>query len=86
MTSRTAFINARLIDPAAALKTLHWGRNYLYVTRLDTVSGPLDVVVKQFRSRNLRDRLRRPTPRSLLQMGVQLIKEQTRSPLSTAGH
>jgi tRNA A-37 threonylcarbamoyl transferase component Bud32 len=50
---------ARLIDPAAALKTLHWGRNYLYVTRLDTVEGPVDAVVKQFRNRKLKDRLRR---------------------------
>jgi len=50
---------ARLTDPASAVKTLHWGRNYLYVARLDTAAGPLDVVVKQFRIFNLRDRLRR---------------------------
>ncbi|HEX4961580.1 MAG TPA: lipopolysaccharide kinase InaA family protein [Thermoanaerobaculia bacterium] len=49
----------RLIDPGAALKTLHWGRNYLYVTRLETAAGPLEVVVKQFRHGSLRDRLRR---------------------------
>jgi tRNA A-37 threonylcarbamoyl transferase component Bud32 len=48
-----------LVDPAAALKTLHWGRNYLYLTRCDTAAGPMDVVVKQFRNRHLRDRLRR---------------------------
>jgi len=48
-----------LTDPGAALKTLHWGRNYLYVSRLETVAGPLEVVVKQFRHRSLRDRLRR---------------------------
>lgn len=50
---------ARLIDPGAALKTLHWGRNYLYVTRIATEAGPLEVVVKQFRHASLRDRLRR---------------------------
>jgi tRNA A-37 threonylcarbamoyl transferase component Bud32 len=53
---------ARLTDPAQALKTLHWGRNYLYVTRLETAAGSLntlDVVVKQFRILGLRDRLRR---------------------------
>ncbi len=49
----------RLTDPGAALKTLHWGRNYLYVSRLETVAGPIEVVVKQFRHRGLRDRLRR---------------------------
>ncbi|HBL30101.1 MAG TPA: hypothetical protein DD490_24965, partial [Acidobacteria bacterium] len=50
---------ARLVDPAAALKTLHWGRNYLYVVRLETAAGALDVVVKQFRHLGLRDRLKR---------------------------
>jgi tRNA A-37 threonylcarbamoyl transferase component Bud32 len=48
-----------LTDPASALKTLHWGRNYLYTARLETAAGPLEVVVKQFRHRNVRDRLRR---------------------------
>jgi hypothetical protein len=50
---------ARLIDPGAATKTLHWGRNYLYVTRCETASGPIEVVVKQFRDGGLRDRWRR---------------------------
>ncbi|HVT60008.1 MAG TPA: lipopolysaccharide kinase InaA family protein [Thermoanaerobaculia bacterium] len=49
----------RMIDPGAALKTLHWGRNYLYLTRIATLAGPLEVVVKQFRHRGLRERLRR---------------------------
>jgi tRNA A-37 threonylcarbamoyl transferase component Bud32 len=50
---------ARVIDPAAALKTLHWGRNYLYVVRLETEAGPVDAVVKQFRHLSTRDRLKR---------------------------
>jgi tRNA A-37 threonylcarbamoyl transferase component Bud32 len=50
---------ARVIDPAAALKTLHWGRNYLYVVRLETEAGPVDAVVKQFRHLHARDRLKR---------------------------
>lgn len=50
---------ARVIDPAAALKTLHWGRNYLYVVRLETAAGPVDAVVKQFRHLHARDRLKR---------------------------
>jgi tRNA A-37 threonylcarbamoyl transferase component Bud32 len=41
---------SRLVDPAAATETVHWGRNYLYVTELHTRSGPLEVVVKQFRN------------------------------------
>ena len=50
---------ARLIDPGAATKTLHWGRNYLYLTRCETAAGPLEVVVKQFRNAGWRDRMRR---------------------------
>src|SRR6202047_2887515 len=50
---------ARLIDPGAATKTLHWGRNYLYLTRCETAAGPIEVVVKQFRNAGPRDRLRR---------------------------
>jgi hypothetical protein len=49
----------RLTDPGAATRTLHWGRNYLYLTRCETAAGPLDVVVKQFRNAGLRDRMRR---------------------------
>lgn len=48
-----------LTDPATALKTLHWGRNYLYLARLETAAGPVEVVVKQFRHRNARERLKR---------------------------
>jgi tRNA A-37 threonylcarbamoyl transferase component Bud32 len=47
----------RLTDPAEAAGTVHWGRNYLYSTRLDTVAGELDVVVKRFQSRTARERL-----------------------------
>jgi hypothetical protein len=39
----------RLLDPAVALETLHWGRNYLYRARVESRDGALDVVVKQFR-------------------------------------
>ncbi len=49
----------RLTDPAAAVETIHWGRNYLYRTPLETPGGPLDVVVKQFRNQDLGARLRR---------------------------
>ncbi len=45
----------RLADPGSALKTLHWGRNYLYLSRMEET----DVVVKQFRHDRLRPRLDR---------------------------
>ena len=41
---------AHLTDPVSATETIHWGRNYLYRTTLETQSGPADVVVKQFRN------------------------------------
>jgi hypothetical protein len=49
----------RLIDPAAAVETVHWGRNYLYRARLASAAGPLEVVVKQFRYASAASRLRR---------------------------
>jgi len=49
----------RLVDPAAAEETIHWGRNYLYRTRLETPEGTLPVVVKQVRSQGLKTRWQR---------------------------
>lgn len=49
----------RLADPASALKTLHWGRNYLYLSRFPIGDQLMDVVVKQFRHDRLRPRLDR---------------------------
>ena len=48
-----------VIDPAHAVETLHWGRNYLYTVPLETVAGPRKVVVKQFRNQGLVARLKR---------------------------
>lgn len=61
----------RLIDPAAAIRTLHWGRNYLYLARLGAASleaaapregsarpESTEVVVKQFRRDRASERLR----------------------------
>ncbi len=52
----------RLMDPATADETIHWGRNYLYRSHLETPVGRLAVVVKQFRNqgwlRNLERRIR----------------------------
>ncbi len=52
-----AFEVPRVIDPAAAEETLHWGRNYLFRTVLYSARGPVAVVVKQFRGEGLRKRL-----------------------------
>ncbi len=54
---------ARLLDPAAAVATVHWGRNYIYRARLDRppwpAEAPAEVAVKQFRNEGLKARLRR---------------------------
>ena len=51
----------RVLDPANAGRSLHWGRSYLYETawRRHRDEGDLAVVVKQFRHDDLRARLRR---------------------------
>ena len=54
----------RLLDPAAATATLHWGRNYIYRASLTTADGETVVAVKQFRERGLRARLLRARGRS----------------------
>jgi tRNA A-37 threonylcarbamoyl transferase component Bud32 len=49
----------RIVDPAAAERTLHWGRNYLYLASWHGATTTLAVVVKQFRHDSRRARLRR---------------------------
>ena len=49
----------RVIDPAAAEETVHWGRNYVYRTTLHGPAGETPVVVKAFREESARQRLQR---------------------------
>jgi hypothetical protein len=56
---RLAAAARRLLDPASAVATVHWGRSYLYRAEVATESGALDVVVKQFRETGWRARRRR---------------------------
>ncbi len=49
----------RLIDPASATATIHWGRNYLYAAEMNGDSGVVSVVVKQFRNQGWRLQLDR---------------------------
>ncbi|MDX1630239.1 MAG: hypothetical protein R3234_00085 [Thermoanaerobaculia bacterium] len=49
-----------LADPSRARETLHWGRNYLWVTEVEVPGrGVESVVVKQFRHETLRRRVDR---------------------------
>ncbi|MDH3745160.1 MAG: hypothetical protein OES47_08680 [Acidobacteriota bacterium] len=50
---------ARVVDPSAASGTLHWGRNYLYSVEIETGSGTVEAVVKQFRNQGTTARLKR---------------------------
>lgn len=51
----------RLTDPGQAKETLHWGRNYLYVSDLDGLcrDGTAEAVVKQFSNRSRGQRWKR---------------------------
>ncbi len=48
-----------ILDPASAVTTIHWGRNYIYQTSMKTNAGPRQVVVKQFRNQGWRRALDR---------------------------
>ena len=50
---------SEVVDPASAKETLHWGRNYLYVTELALPSATISVVVKQFRNAGFKKGLER---------------------------
>ena len=49
----------RLVDPTASIKTIHWGRNYIYAAEMKTPAGILPVVVKQFKNQGLKKRIER---------------------------
>jgi tRNA A-37 threonylcarbamoyl transferase component Bud32 len=49
----------RLIDPEAAVRTVHWGRNYLYEANLRLQSKEVPVVVKAFRNESSTQKIRR---------------------------
>ena len=49
----------KVSDPANAVETIHWGRNYLYSLTLDGVDGSIPAVVKLFRNQGWRRRLER---------------------------
>jgi tRNA A-37 threonylcarbamoyl transferase component Bud32 len=48
-----------VLDPASAVTTIHWGRNYIYQAAMETPTGPRQVVVKQFRNHGWRRSLDR---------------------------
>lgn len=81
--SNLAATVARLADPGAARETIHWGRNYLYSLDLETESGPLEVVVKQFRNQGWRARWRRHFEGSKAQKSWRVARYMAERGLST---
>lgn len=74
---------ARLIDPSSATGTIHWGRNYLYTADMATPSGPVEVVVKQFRNQGWRRRLDRRLRGSKASRSWTVAKELVRAGIRT---
>ena len=73
----------RLLDPAAATATLHWGRNYIYRATLPTAAGEIAVAVKQFRERSLRARWLRARGRSKAAKSFRMAEAFAAAGLST---
>ncbi len=73
----------RLLDPASATETLHWGRNYIYRASLVTGAGEIAVAVKQFRERGLRARLLRERGNSKAAKSFRMASAFTAAGLST---
>lgn len=73
-----------LVDPATAEATIHWGRNYLYRTHLQTPAGRLAVVVKQFRNQGWKARMRRRHRGSKAEASWQMACFLTASGIRTA--
>jgi hypothetical protein len=50
---------SQVLDPGQARRTLHWGRNYLYLASWPLQAEEIPIVVKQFRHEGYRQRLSR---------------------------
>ncbi len=73
----------RLIDPASATATIHWGRNYLYTADMRTPAGVVPVVVKQFRNQGWRKKLDRRLRGSNATRSWVVAKELLRAGINT---
>jgi tRNA A-37 threonylcarbamoyl transferase component Bud32 len=73
----------RLIDPASATETIHWGRNYLYSSDMAAAAGVVPVVVKQFRNQGWRRILDRRLRGSKATRSWTVAKELLRAGIGT---
>jgi tRNA A-37 threonylcarbamoyl transferase component Bud32 len=74
---------ARVVDPSASVKTIHWGRNFIYAADFETATGSVPVVVKQFRNQGWFKRLERRTRGSKAERSWRVAKEMVRVGLAT---
>jgi hypothetical protein len=75
----------RLVDPTASIRTIHWGRNYIYAAEMTTPAGGLPVVVKQFKNQGLKKRIERRFRGSKAERSWRVAKELVRAGLGTPG-
>jgi len=74
---------SRVVDPAASVETIHWGRNYIYAADFKTAAGAVPVVVKQFRNQGWFKRLERKIRGSKAERSWRVAKELVRIGLAT---
>lgn len=74
---------SRIIDPATATATIHWGRNYLYTADFNTPAGVVPVVVKQFRNQGFKKRVERKLRGSKATRSWKVAKELVRKGILT---
>ena len=75
---------AQVTDPVSATETIHWGRNYLYRSVLDTEDGSVDVVVKQFRNLGAKKGAERRLKGSKAERSWRMALEFTKAGIPTA--
>ena len=74
---------ARVVDPAASVETIHWGRNYIYAADLETPAGSVPVVVKQFSNQGWFKRIERRIRGSKAERSWRVAKELVAIGLAT---
>jgi tRNA A-37 threonylcarbamoyl transferase component Bud32 len=72
-----------LVDPSAAIETIHWGRNYIYAAKMETSAGSVPVAVKQFKNQGLKNRIERHLRGSKAERSWRVAKELVSAGLGT---
>jgi hypothetical protein len=73
----------RLVDPSSSVETIHWGRNYIYASKMKSREGAIAAVVKQFKNQGLKKRIERRYRGSKAERSWRVAKELVRVGLAT---